>query len=356
MDNMTKFIRLALQYGTVEIGYSIHNINYDLTREETNVLSLWANDPESYNFREEFRTMLMISGRHPFIELTSDLLSYFQKYFLFILHTDIMDDDEMLSSLNHLIEAFMYNPDSFREEVSMLKILKKLLKSGIGSVVTLKNDFTKLLDDPAIEKFIFPVFSVGHASYGVCEKNSAGNRFLVAICNGDVGGSLFHDVMDNNDQLELGHCIVPDMNRDEVNAVLNAAADNYNGEDDVTFAAVGNSFQWGTRKLNANDLAQGRSHGFIDQEVRMSCQTRDNCFIFNLNHALRFAKRSFPVIGVLTLNRMELLRKFAVICYIRKELNVTYPKSGVPEYWRVSYDHVQDVIDGWYVALEKHFS
>lgn len=350
---MENLIRFALQYGTVEIGYSIligtEENRYDLTREETNLLSLWANEPGKDALREEFRSKLIQSGNHPFITASSDLLSHFGHYFLIISHTDMMNDDEMVSSLNHLIKAFNLS-EGFEKEVSMLKILKNLLNSIFtDNVVDLKNDFQKLLDDPMIMEFIFPVFSVGHASYGVCEKN-LGN-FLVAICNGDLGGIYFHDTVINTN--DLGHCIVPDMNRDEINAVLCAVAENYNCEDDVAFAAVSDSFPWKNRKLNANDLAKGKSHNFKDQEVTMSCQTRDNCCLFNLNHALRFARRSFPRIGVSTLNNIEVWRKCVVIDYARRELQEMHPRSGVPACWLVSYDYALEVIEGWYKVLIK---
>ncbi len=170
MNSLNKLICFSLQYGSVEIGYKIDNQQYDLTREESDEFCFWAKHPQDQDLMNGFRNMLVSSGNHPQINVDSDMLTLFEKYFLFASHTVLMDDDEIKSSIDHFKRA-MESVASFEEEYLILKRLRALISVAVvGDNDALQLAMIALLDGDASHQFVFPIFSDGHASYGVCEK------------------------------------------------------------------------------------------------------------------------------------------------------------------------------------------
>jgi len=356
VNRLEKLVGFTLQYGSSQIGYNLEGTDYDLSRKEVESLHCWAKHL-NVNSRKDFRAILM--NRHKnLITVKTDLLSLFERYFLYVKSAQVMKVEQIMFSIESLLSAFNCvdltftapgnpSPADFKQERNLLEMFRELFELGESDRTDLDYRLTELLSDETVQQFIFPIYSDVHASYGCCERTSSG--FRIAICNGDIGLEHFHYKDVNlNDRLDIGHCIAS-MDLSEATTVLSTSAQHYNDEN--VFEKVGKCFNWNDRKLDSALLFAGTHADFLGLEVSMRRQVVDNCVLFNLNHAIRFAMRSYPDVNEATLNPQELRRNQRVVEYGLRSLLQERHKMPQDYPYRKSFDYTVDQLQGWAQAI-----
>lgn len=304
-ENLEKLMKFSLQYCSTKLGYILNNKYHDLTTSQGEVLVLWSNYPDLY--LEDFRSALQETNTD--IKQDTNLLVMFKKFFLFVRSTQFMSSDEILFSIDTLLSVFN---SSICTEFGLLKNLRELVEKGEESNLDeMKRKLTYLLC--SVNRFIFPIFSDNHSSYGCCEKIN-NSTYRIAIFNGGIGFHLFHSKLSSN---AMGCCIA-NMGFDECSKVLNASAEYYNKKD--IFQIIATSFDWDKNKFDPRELMVGGIAEFSQLEITMELQEVGNCVLFNLICALRYANRTYPKYGEVYQNLNELQKKAAVVNYALKEI------------------------------------
>lgn len=337
-EQLELLVTFSLQVVSSQIlGFDIGGAHFDLTSEEVGDLHAWAVDPTDEENEQQFRTILVARYGDTFTQETN-LQDIFGPLFLYIKCTVLMSERHNVSVLDLMLDAFDHRDfpfpvtihESYNQPRALVVILRELLVLCEDNEMTslderrrvLSERLLELVADVGVPQFIFPIFSDAHASYGCCERTPDG--FRIAVCNGDIGQEYFYDqkVFPGGN---LGHCIVQ-VTVEEMEMVLQVVAAYY--DDGGVFETIGISFDWANRRLDSVRLFAGEIDGFAGLEVSMRKQLTDNCALYNLLHAIRFATRSYPKTGGVFGNVLDMNRQLRCLNYAAGSLE---GMSNLPE-------------------------